>query len=241
MKKSTITLLGGALFILLILLSAMIFFRYHAEQFVKRSRDNSSVLQAEGITDTRAYNISDFDSLYFENMWDVEIYGSDNYSVEIEADKALLDIIEARKNGSTLSLTYDGYIRGLPDQSEVVKVKIGMPDIQKIEFTGMGNIELKNFELDSLEVRNSGASNIEAEDVQITNLNLIVNGAANADFEQIKVENCVLDISGAAKIGLNMTGGTLTGQVSGAASVNYRGKVSQQTVQVSGIGSLEHN
>ncbi|MBN2658818.1 MAG: DUF2807 domain-containing protein [Spirochaetales bacterium] len=240
MKKSGIVLFGGALFIFIILLSALFFFRYHAYHFLVSDRDSDRFPEAAGIVETRTYSFSDYNSLYFENMWDVEITGSDRYYMEIEADRSLLDIVDITKEGTVVRLSYEGYVRGLSDQNDTVKVRIGLPEIGKIEFAGMGNIELKEFNLDSLEINNSGASNIEAEDVVVRNLSLTVNGAANADFHRVSVENCHLDISGAAKIRLNMSGGLLTGQVSGAASVDYSGTVSEQSVEVSGIGSLEH-
>lgn len=239
MKKSKIMLLGGAGFVFLIVLALTVFFRLLVDDFLESAGDESASVEATGIVETKEFDLKNFSELYFENMWDVEIIEGDGYGIAVEADQALFDEMTVRKDGRTVRFSYDRYVRGLSDSNDVVKVKLIMPDLEKIVFSGMGNIELKNFDLDNLVINNSGASNIEAENVSIEKLRLVVNGAANAQLDNIEVENCDLDISGAANIRLTMTGGRLTGQVSGAASVVYSGSVSEENVKVSGIGSLE--
>jgi len=240
MKKSTIMLLIGALFIFVLMLSTIIFFRYQAGKFIEKSSDNSSIIAASGVLETKEYKFRNFDSLYFENMWDVVITGSNRYYIKVEADKNLLAMISVTQDGETVIFDYDGYLKDRTDRSGDVVVRIGMPDLENLEFTGMGNINLNNFDLDSLEIKNSGASNITGSDISIEDLHLVVNGAANAELDNYRIKNCELDISGAAMIDLRMDGGILSGQVSGAASVTYSGTVSKESVHVWGIGSLEH-
>lgn len=239
MKKSAILLLGGVSFILLIVLSLIIFFRVAADRFMSLSGDSEALIEGTGIIETRDMDFKNFNSLEFENVWDVDIREGKEYKISLTADRALFDEIEISQNSKTLSLNYDKYIRSNSNLDDDVHVLITMPDIEEIEFNGMGNINFENFILDRLEIRNSGASNIEAENVSIDQLNLIVSGAANAELSNINITNCLLSISGAANIELNMTGGELEGSISGAASVVYRGQVSDESVVVSGIGTLE--
>lgn len=239
MKKSGLLLLGGIGFIFLILLSLTIYFRVKVDDFLSLSKSPQSTITASGITETREFNHSDFDKLYFEDMWDVVIRKGDRFSITIEADSALFEELELDKRGRELHFSYDRYLRNASRSGSDVRATIIMPDLEKIEFKGMGEVQIENFDLDNLDLINSGASNIDARNVRIDKLDLVVNGAANAELFDIEIKNCHLDISGAAKIQLNMTGGELTGQVSGAASVVYKGSVSDERVSISGIGSLE--
>lgn len=239
MKKSGIILLGGAGFIFLIVLSLTIFMRVKVDDFLSASGDPDTTISGTGVMETRDFDFDDFDELYFEDMWDVEIKEGQTFSVSIEADSALFDELNIDDKGRELHFSYDRYIRDARRSGSDVKARITMPDLEKIVFTGMGEVNILDFDLDRLEVLNSGASNIDASNVSIEELRLVVNGAANAELYDIDVENCHLDISGAANIQLNMTGGELTGQVSGAASVSYKGQVSREDVSISGIGSLE--
>jgi len=239
MKKSRIMLLGASSIVFLCLLVLIIFFRVSADKFINFANNPELTVEPSGIVETREFSYRDFDTLYFENIWDVVITESNNYSLSIRADKSLLDVLDITHDGSSVNFSYDKFLRSDSGRNHNFKVYITMPELKVIEFTGMGNVELKDFSIDQLDIINSGASNIEAENVSIEQLNLIIKGAANAELSNIDIKNCHLDISGAANIELNMTGGELSGQVSGAASVVYGGSVSRESVSVSGIGSLE--
>jgi|GEM_PF-2216894 len=239
MKKSTMMLTGGAAVILIILIALISFFRMSADRFIKFAGDSEETVEQTGIIETKEMVFDKFDSLYFTSVWDVKIIEGDEYKVILTADKAIINELEVAKSGSRLSFSYDKYLRGVSSGSNnVVKAEIILPDLSEINFSGLGNLTIHDLHLDNLTINNSGASNIEAENVVIDQLELIVNGAANAELGNIEIKNCHLNISGAANIELNMTGGKLTGQVSGAASVVYSGTVTEESVAVSGIGSL---
>ena len=239
MKKSRIMLFGASAVVFLALLTLIIFFRVSADKFISFANNPDLIVEPSGIVETREFSYRDFDQVHFESIWDVIITEDDNYSISIKADKALLDELDITKTGKTVNFSYEKFLKGSSRNSGDFKVYITMPELRIIEFTGMGNVELLDFSIDQLDIINSGASNIEAKNVSIEQLNLIINGAANAELSNIDVVNCHLDISGAANIELHMTGGELTGQISGAASVAYSGSVTSESVSISGIGSLE--
>ena len=239
MKKSNLMLISGTAVIIVILIALLAFFRVAADKFISFSSDSSKTIISSGILETKEFNFKNFDSLNFSSVWNVEIKEGEEYAISITADKALLDELKVEQSGQSVNFSYERYLQGGSDSDNTVKVIITIPDLREITFTGLGNIHLYDFDLDVLEINNSGASNIEADNVTINQLNLIVNGAANAELSNISVTNCQLDISGAANIELKMSGGVLSGQISGAANVVYSGTVSEESVNVSGIGSLK--
>lgn len=240
MKKSGVMLLAGAGFVFLVLLSLTIFFKVKIVDFLSATQSGGRpTVEGTGVLDSREFDYTGFDRLHFDDLWYVEITGGDSFSIVVEADKALLDGITVDQRGNELFFSCDSYLSSGSSDSGDIHAKIVMPDLERLEFTGMGQVRLNHFALDKLSIVNSGASNIDGSDVTIDSLDLTVNGAANAELFDMNVRNCRLDISGAASIKLNMDGGELTGKVSGAASVLYKGTVSDESVSMSGIGSLK--
>lgn len=239
MKKSSILLLGafGVIFISLLIL--VIFFRVSADNFIHLTNDPDNTVEAVGIIDTISIPFDNFDSLNFNGVWNVVVKQSDDYTIEITADKALLNELDIEKKGTTIDFSHEKYLNGGSESKYNITVFITSPNLKLIKFAGMGNMLLQDFNIETLDIINSGASNIKAEGVTIEMLNLVVSGAANAELSNINIKNCHLDISGAANIELNMTGGELSGLISGAASVVYGGSVSSESVRISGIGSLQ--
>jgi hypothetical protein len=62
-----------------------------------------------------------------------------------------------------------------------------------------------------------------------------MSGAGNIDFDDVLVTNADVQVSGAGNLRLNMAGGRLTGHMSGAGNLDYRGTVSEQSVSTSGV------
>lgn len=241
MKRSNIMLLGALIVIIISLLALIIYFRVSFDKYNLLENNGNITVEPTGVLETRTLDYDNFDSLYFESVWDVLVHEGDNSQVKISADSALFDELKIEQKGETLHFSDKRFVKGGSGRDYNYQVEITMPDLDLIEFTGMGNVLLKDFNLDEVHIVNSGASNIGAENVSIEKLNLIIAGAASVEFSRINIQNCYLDINGAANIELNLTGGELTGQVNGAASVVYTGNVSSEIVQVSGIGSLEHS
>lgn len=239
MKKSRIILITGAGFIFLSSLLLINYIRIESGRLINSKNQSIPNVESSGFVETKNYNFKDFDSLSFENLWNVKVREGRNYSISVKADKTLMEKLKIEKNGSSLDFTYNGYIRGITSSNENVVVVITMPKLEKMIFSGMGNILIEDFDQENLRLVNSGASSIECRNVTIEYLTLIVEGASNADLSGMKTENCNLDVSGAAKIKLSMNGGNLTGTISGAASVEYSGAVRDENVSLSGIGSLD--
>ncbi len=239
MKRSNILLLGALIAIFISILSLIIFFRISSDRFIQFENIGNLSVEPTGVIETRNLDYDNFDSLYFESVWDVVVLEGEKSQIKISADSAFFDELKIDQRGKTLHFSDKRFSNGGSGREYNYQVEITMPILELIEFTGMGNVLIKDFNLDDIHIINSGASNIEAENVSIEKLNLIIAGAASVKFSHINIQNCYLDINGAADVELNMTGGELTGQVNGAASVVYSGTVSSETVQVSGIGSLE--
>lgn len=238
MKKSRLMLISGGIFILLILFAVASFLRIAANDFINFVKVSHELTEISGERETEHINFKNFNSLTFTELWDVTISYGEDFQIILTADKGILDLVSIEKDERLINFAYEKSPDGLIGKNRTVSVEITMPDLKVITFNGMGDIRLHDFYLQTLDINNAGASNIVAENVVIDQLNLSLNGTANADMESSKIKNCTLDISGASNIVLNMSGGILDGQISGASIVTYSGPVSEEAVIVKGIGSL---
>jgi putative autotransporter adhesin-like protein len=96
-------------------------------------------------------------------------------------------------------------------------------------------IAFSGFDGPTLSLELSGAGQLRGSTSRFDRLALDMNGAADIDLSGVAVTDADVDISGAGSVKLQMAGGRLTGDVSGAARLEYSGTVSEEAVDESGV------
>ncbi|HUR54550.1 MAG TPA: head GIN domain-containing protein [Gemmataceae bacterium] len=181
------------------------------------------------------------------------IVPSDTPGLIITADENLLDYIEAKVSGKTLSLrTKSGYslrpktpIKYTLLTKRLDKVGVSGSGDATVDgwsgntltatVSGAGNMTLRNVVCNSLTVSLSGAGNMSASGTARI-FKAKVSGAGDIDATGLETTDADVQISGAGDISL-WTTGTLKARVSGAGDVKYKGSPSVEK-RVSGAGSI---
>ncbi len=197
--------------------------------------------------------IGSFSGLDVGGAFKVFLTQGDNESLVVEADENLLDIITTEVRGNTLVIKTTEDIRDYEvlniyltfkemDEMEISgacrlvgenKMKFGNLDL---ECSGASDVELK-FSAQKLSLDFSGASQVElygsAESVELD-----LSGASGFDGYDLEADIYNVDVSGAshAKIYVNKE---LSAEVSGAASLKYKGDPVIKEHDVSGAGSMK--
>ena len=114
-----------------------------------------------------------------------------------------------------------------------------MPALEGIELSGASELTISGFSGDRLEITASGATEIDGSNGSYRELRLVVSGAGDVNLGEIVVDDARVVLSGAGDILLNMNGGVLSGTVSGAGQIRYRGTVREENVATSGFSSVE--
>jgi hypothetical protein len=114
-----------------------------------------------------------------------------------------------------------------------------MPALEGVDLSGASELALSGFSGTKLDITASGATEIDASGGSYRDLTLIVSGAGNVDLSEIVVDDARVVLSGAGDIKLNMNGGELSGTVSGAGHIRYRGTVREENVVTSGFSSVD--
>jgi len=171
----------------------------------------------------------------------------------VEADENLLDIITTEVRGNTLKISTDKDIRNY----DVLNVYITFKELEDLDISGACKLSAENkLSFDNLELECSGASDVELK-FSANNLDIDFSGASNIDLygSADKVE---LEVSGASDLDaydfemnyldINISGAShakvfvneeLSADVSGAASLKYKGSPVITNHDVSGAGSMK--
>jgi len=201
-------------------------------------------------------SLPDFQSVEIDYPVELTIQQGSQSTATIQAEDNLVPQLVTRVSGSTLYIENnqrDWTKRVNPTKS--VKINLTVHDLQRIDFSSAGTLDIVGFETDRLEISLSGAGSIHVTDLSANSLSTNLSGAGNI-YASGKVDQLNTHISGLgqfegsglsaqnADISISGAGGatvwvvsSLNVNISGTGSVNYYGFPSV-TRQVSGIGHM---
>jgi hypothetical protein len=186
---------------------------------------------------TRTYDYADFAAVSINGQWEVTIERGEAWRVAIDVPAEILDRVRVERSGDGLTIEYEGgwSFGGFGRGTEAPQVAITMPALESVALSGTSTLRFNGFEGDRLSLTSSGASEIRSASGRFDTLELVMSGAGNVDLYGLSVTNADIQASGAGNLKLDMAGGRLTGSMSGAGNLDYRGTVSEQSVSTSGF------
>jgi phage shock protein PspC (stress-responsive transcriptional regulator) len=191
-------------------------------------------------------DLRDFDQLDLHGIFDVRIIHGDNYSVELKGPESEKEKYSIYRNGKTLVIDFEGKKNFNWDwnfdkvKDDQVHISITMPEIERLEATGFGSIQLEEFHVRDMEFELRGPIEVDgslnAEDVIISlsgKSELTLTGQSNtmaADIEfasrlkayNFNVNEAIIDVSGASSAKLNVSH-RLEIEEGVASDIDYRG------------------
>lgn len=194
-----------------------------------------SAPELSGERASRSYDLTGFDGVDTAGRWDVTIERGDAWSVAVEAPAELIDSLEVELEGDALSLSYERGCAGCFRDGNVLEATIIMPALESLDSSGTSKLSFSGFEGRELTVDVSGAVELRGAASRFDTLTLDLSGAGNVDLSDVPTTNAEIDVSGAGNVELRMAGGRLTGDLSGAANLEYSGTVSEESVEESGF------
>ncbi len=186
---------------------------------------------------TQQYDLQDFSQLEVQGGWRVSLASGEEYKVSITFPENLQDNIRIEKNGNMLILE----TRGLVDfKGSHFKADIQLPDLSAIRSEGGLSASLSGFSGDELSIKSGGGVQIQADNCHYTQLELDLSGGIQGNLKDLRAENIHVEGSGAVDLDLMVDGGSLTGEVNGAANIKIRGNLSKNTLTVNGVSNIEY-
>jgi hypothetical protein len=198
-------------------------------------------------------HVSSFNAIDVSGAFDVYLSQGSTQSVIVEADDNLMNLIKTEVKGNTLEISNKEPI----GHAKSLKIYLTVTDLKEIQLSGAVNIQTQTkLKVDDLSIDVSGATDSKMDfDVQKLKVDCSggsklhfsgsaivasfdVSGAVDLFAFDMVTEKMDLGISGAGKAEVNVTK-EFNADISGAASVRYKGNPEKISQDVSGAGSIK--
>lgn len=199
--------------------------------------------------------VSSFQEVDVKGVMNVFIKQGDQESLTAEYDESNSDVLIVDvKNGK---LTLDTKFENRKSKRKTINVYLTVTDLNKLEFSGVGNLESQNaLQFSNFELQVSGVGNLDLK-IDCENLtaswtnvgNSSLRGSAstasfnsscigNIDAGAFQVDHMALNHSGTGNMDVHAVK-TLSIKTSGIGNVSYRGNPEIKEMDISGIGKVK--
>ena len=206
----------------------------------------------EVVTETR--RVSGFTAVELSGIGTLVIEQGSKESLKITAEDNILKYLKSSVYGKNLRLSVDDFISIEPTKEIIYHLTV--KNLERIEISGLGNIEIEALETSELDFEISGSGNAYIGNLQADSLNLEVSGlgnveiggsvedqriklsgAGNYDAEDLRSSEARIEISGTGKA-VMWVEKELDVELSGMGNLGYYGSPILST-EMSGIGTVK--
>ena len=206
----------------------------------------------EVATETR--EVSGFSAVDLSGIGKLIIDQGNSESLTITAEENLIPYLETRVTGKELHLGVRDYVN--IDPREEIVFRLTVVELERLESSGLGKIEIAALESEDLDIQISGAGDLTIGELMADSFRLEISGAGNAVVAG-EVTDQRIELSGAgnyqagdllseeARVQISGAGravvwaeGELDVEISGSGSLQYYGSPILNT-EMSGAGTLE--
>lgn len=211
------------------------------------------VVRGSGEIETEEREVSGFDEIYFSGIGSIIIEQGDKESLRVEGDDNIIGLIETKVSGNELHIGFKKGFNIVPTSK--VKFYLTVIDLERIELSGIGDIDCDQFETDDMEFRISGSGNIDFDleagtietyvsglgDIELSgkvdSQKVKISGSGKYDSKDLESKDCEVELSGLGTATVNVSD-DLEIDISGAGNVYYTGSphISQH---ISGLGRIK--
>jgi len=146
------------------------------------------------------FGFKDFDAVELSGAYHATILQGDRYAVQLSGSEEVRERFEVHQEGNTLVVKHRksiNFIKGWAND-HTIEITVIMPELNSVEATGAGEIELNGFDADRLEIKLTGAVKAEA-DVNARELEADLTGASQLELEG-KGDNAEISLTGASTL-----------------------------------------
>ena len=184
-------------------------------------------------------DVRDFRTIEATGTWRIELNRGDSWQVELSFPDNLKHFAQFEVRGEQLRLDFDpSPFHDSPVPAATARIV--MPALDQLSVKGYSKIRMRNFKGQSLDVDIRGNVTLDGYAGRYDDLDLATTGYNRVDFRGIEVRNANVGIVGYSNIVLHMRGGTLSGSLRGAGTLNYHGQVVEESIRVAGVARVRH-
>lgn len=211
------------------------------------------VVRGSGDMENEEREVSGFDEIQFTGIGNLIIEQGDKEALVVEADDNIIGLIETEVRGDVLHIGFKRGVNIVPTSR--IKFHLTVKDLNRIDLSGLGDIDCDKFETDSLKFNISGSGNIDFEIVaesietnvsglgdinlsgKVDSHKIQISGSGKYDAEELESKDCEVELTGLGSATVNVSG-DLKIDINGVGNVYYKGDphVSQH---ISGLGRIK--
>ena len=211
------------------------------------------VVRGSGDIVSEEREVSGFDEIQFTGIGNLIIEQGDEEALVVEADDNIIGLIETEVRGDELHIGFKRGVNVVPTNK--VKFYLTVKELDRIDLSGVGDIDCDEFETDDIKFHISGSGDIDfeiiAESIETSvsglgDINLAgevdfhkvqISGSGKYDAEELVSKDCEIKISGLGSATVNASD-DLDIEINGAGNVYYKGDphISQH---ISGLGRVK--
>lgn len=186
---------------------------------------------------TESRSVADFKEIKSDISGQVYVTPSATYSVTIEAQQNVIDVIETVLNDNRLTIRVKNNTSVRAEDNIIVRV--ASPDIRGLILSGSGNISANSPIMTSdLYMKVSGSGDIYLNGLSAQSLDANVSGSGSIDIAGGSVNRQSLEITGSGDMDfLNMASGDADVKISGSGSAKVQA-TERLKVRITGSGNV---
>ena len=147
------------------------------------------------ITETRDLDV--FEQIQINGEFDIDIDTGSNYSVKIQSDENLMDVIVTHVSGNKLIIESRNGTCLRP--SSPIEMIVTVPYVTDVTLNGSGTVYCFGMDVDDLEVTLTGSGQISVLQITTTSMNLELEGSGIINASGV-TENLACELEGSGEI-----------------------------------------
>ena len=174
-------------------------------------------VKGSGNRQSQKREIAPFTSIQTEGAFTIEVVCQKNLSLEVEGDDNILPLVTAEVRNNVLRLSNNGSY----STSEPVKFTIAVPNLEVLNVSGAGKIDIKGMNNENFAIDADGAPTINVSG-NTKMVNIHTNGAGKVNTYNLNAARAVVNSNGATQVEIDVNE-QLDVTVNGPSSVTYKG------------------
>ena len=174
-------------------------------------------IKGSGNRQTQKREIAPFTSIQTEGAFTIEVACQKDVSLEVEGDDNILPLVTTEVKNNVLRLS----TKGSSSPSEPVRIKISVPNLEVLNVSGAGKIDIKGLNNENFAIDADGAPTINVSG-STKMVNIHTNGAGKINTYNLNAARAIVNSNGAAEVELDVDE-QLDVTVNGPSSVTYKG------------------
>ena len=187
-----------------------------------------------GVIKTQARKLDGFDVIESKGSIDLDVKLGSEYSVVVEADDNLFDVIRTEVDGDSLVIDSKGSWTSKHD----TVVHVTLPKLLALGVQGSGDARIHDYSGDKLGVKIQGSGDVVANG-QAARLHLVIQGSGDADFSKLTADEVLVRVDGSGDAKVNAAK-SIEATIHGSGDVTWSGNASDVNSEVYGSGELIH-